>query len=59
MRLALPSLEALLTLESNSFCKLTKNYSLVFRSQVLPRVDLAKQTAHFLQVEWQAQERAD
>lgn len=47
MRFTPSNLEALFTLESNSFHKLTSNYSLVLKSQILHREDLVKQTLYF------------
>lgn len=48
MRFTLSNLEALFTLESNSFHKLTSDYLLVFKSQILYRADLVKQMLYFL-----------
>lgn len=47
MRFTLSNLEALFTLKSNSFRKLTSNYSLVFKSQTLYKADLVKQRLYF------------
>lgn len=47
MRFTPSNLEVLFTLESNSFHKLSSNYLLVLKTQILHRADLVKQTLYF------------